>query len=34
MAKNQLALFEDQLAAMAVESVKAEQASLQTTFQY
>lgn len=32
MAKNQLALFEDQLAAMAVESVKAEQASLQTTF--
>jgi len=28
----QLALFEDQLAAMAMESVKAEQGSLQTTF--
>lgn len=32
MAKNQLALFEDQLAAMATESVKAEQAGLATTF--
>jgi hypothetical protein len=32
MAKNQLALFEDQLAAMATESVKAEQSGLTTTF--
>jgi len=30
--KNQLALFEDQLASMAVESLKAEQSSLATTF--
>lgn len=30
--KNQLALFEDQLASMAVDSLKAEQASLQTAF--
>lgn len=32
MAKNQIALFEDQLAAMAMESVKAEQAGLTATF--
>ena len=30
--QNAVALFEDQLAALATESVKAEQASLQTTF--
>lgn len=30
--QNQLTVFEDQLAALATESVKAEQASLQTTF--
>jgi len=32
MSKNQVALFEDQLAALANESVKAEQASSQMTF--
>lgn len=32
MSKNQLALFEDQLAKMAMETVKAEQAGLSATF--
>jgi hypothetical protein len=32
VASNQIALFEDQLASMAAESLKAEQSSLQTTF--